>query len=362
MSWCEKVRVSVQGINGEPPLELDVETESTVSKLKMHLTTHFPIPPIFQELLLGTTTMCDDEQIDKYLCNDCGALAITFLVTTQVAIRLMQTGSEETKVQVLQDLAKLHGGGTNQIEVAATGLEDNSPAIRQAAIETLSLLGKRGKLLPQAIASVVERLGSPVEEVKVAALEALREVASKWDDGTINCIIPYLKNPSPAIRERVATLLGQVAQEGDQDTISALAGRLEPADTCNYVRRAALQALIKIVLIKGDQNLIHTVAKRLEDDDIYVRRWAVEALVAITDKGDTCAITAIAKYLEHPNDDVRSAGEVALTMVAETNDAYALMLMNELAKHPDMGVRVAAVSARSVLSGRRFRVNLMHSQ
>jgi HEAT repeat protein len=197
--------------------------------------------------------------------------------------------------------------GRSAVERAGPALiqtvdEDDDPAVRVAALESLGALGGP----PTATAVAIDRLTDPDEGVRVAAIHALGRVTDDLD-GVIerNPLIGDLADdPSPAIRGAMACLLVSHGQDGRSARIvdglldeggedGLVAGldavrrlgeprpveriRIHMVDPSPRVRIAAIEA---VAGSPSAETMQPALIAALDDDDGEVRRTAASALAA----------------------------------------------------------------------------------
>jgi len=240
-----EVRVTVWTLNGGL-LDIDVEPDTTVLKLKNEIAEQMSVPIIFQSLF--STIEADELKDNDPIVHQRYQLVISLAKAQE------KLDCHQGQIDVLQDLRKL---------------------------------GLRGGV--QAVAAVCGCLEDTDVTVRIAAVEAMAQVVEKGDQHAIDAVIGRMEHAAGYIRGAAVMALATVAEKGDQHAVAALIRRLDDADLS--VRNAAVEALAHFPE-KGDVHALAALIGRLEDADGAVRQAAVKALAHVAEKGDQHAFAA----------------------------------------------------------------------
>ena len=115
-----------------------------------------------------------------------------------------------------------------------------------------------------------ERLEHKHPGVRLAALQALTEVAEKGDQLAISETSRRLKHKQMGVRWVALQALSNIVEKGDQLAITAAIEVLEDADEQTVIRMAALQALTQVAE-KDDLRLVAVNSRLQEDPDVAIR-------------------------------------------------------------------------------------------
>ena len=150
------------------------------------------------------------------------------------------------------------------VENLILSLKDEDWHVRKYAADALGNIGNE-----QAIPSLVDALSDEDKDVRWKAVVALGKMGS----AAVKPLIEVLKSEDWNVRGRAAEALGNIGDRRAVDIlIKALVGRSK--DRTKYVRGRTAEALGKI----GDEKAIEPLIKAMDDDYIYVRIKAEEAL------------------------------------------------------------------------------------
>jgi len=235
--------------------------------------------------------------------------------------RIAQGGSGyQRQVAALAWLARL--GTAKGLAAIEARLDDQSPAVRRAAIDGLDRLDAAGF-----IETVAARLGDRDDDVRRAAIEALVRVGAAQSS---EAVAARLGDGSAAVRRVAIEVLGAL---GAAELIEPIAQRLGDED--EQVRTAAIGALAQL----GATGWIEAIAARLGDAGWEVRRATIDALVQL---GATQWTEAIVARLGDDVAKVRSKAIQALTELdaPQSIEAIAARLGDE-----SEAVRDAAIEA-----------------
>ncbi len=246
-------------------------------------------------------------------------------------------------------------GGNAVLDEALRAARDPSPALREAALETLAVLGS-----PGGRPVVARALDDPVPRVRYRAVSAIAELAGEeaWP-----ILHPRLAQDDPAMQRHIARAVPAIATE---DAVQALLPLLE--DTNTDLRCAAIEALGKVQSTNAlaplltaaayDKNPGNRTAARaalagyppevlrpyllgtLDGDSTYRLRTALELLGPIADVN---VYRASADALANPTDHQRESRSHLLTLLANSPDARYRDLFVRHLEDPANTVRRAAI-------------------
>lgn len=211
-----------------------------------------------------------------------------------------------------------------------SALEDPSPLVRVAALETLARLGPDA--LP-AFDTVFRFLKSEPEREA-----AIRCLAACGPDG-VPRLAAALTHDAPSVRSGVIEALSRLGQAAEP----ALDGLVRCADDAEPdVRRAAVLALGNLSVRKAEVEA--ALRRRLDDADGNIRFFAAESLARL-EAADHPAVQALMAGLESPNASRRVAAVLSLSRLGPSAKAAVPALQRLLESDPDAQVRSAAARA-----------------
>ncbi|MFA6372756.1 MAG: HEAT repeat domain-containing protein, partial [Methanothrix sp.] len=165
-------------------------------------------------------------------------------------------------------------------------LNDTSPSVREAAVETLKKLNDT-----RAVAPLIQSLKDEDSSVRAGAAWALGNLG---DTRAVGLLIQTLKDENISVRWIAAVSLGQL---GDTRAVGPLILALN--DTESYVRGRAAESLGKLNDIRAVEPLILA----LNTEDSKVRWWAAQSLGKLN---DTRAVEPLIQALKDGDSSVRS--------------------------------------------------------
>jgi len=155
-------------------------------------------------------------------------------------------------------------GDGQGVESLIQALNDDEWHVRKYAVDALGNIGDE-----RAVNPLIKVLSDKDNDVRSKAVIAL----GKMKGSAVEPLIEVFKNEDWNIRGKAAEALGNIGDErAVEPLINALVGRGK--DKTKYVRGRAAEALGKI----GDERAIEPLIKALDDEYIYVRNKAEEAL------------------------------------------------------------------------------------
>lgn len=329
-------------------LPLELPSDSSVLGAKLAVKRKLQMPQSCQQLLLGTSTLRNDELLSTLACGQ--PLCLTLVVTLAPLLAELEGGAEPARLRALADLRRLgvRGGGEAAVRAVVTRFGDESSEVRGAAAETLGKIVQRGD--EGATAEVVRSLsaGGAVPERRLAAVAALVEVAERGDSLVVPALAQCLEDDCWKIRLAAVGALTELAGPGDA---SAAARRLRHSSW--EVRQSALEALAQIAH-RGDAASAAAVLGVLEDEsDARVRRAAVRALASLCEHGDLQVVATVTAMLEDASWEVRWEAADALGRVARRGDKAAITAVTSRLQDSDADVRRAAVDTLRLLHPER---------
>ena len=137
----------------------------------------------------------------------------------------------------------------------------------------------------RAITAVSARVEDANENVRRAAVRALKEIAGKGNAGAITAVLKGLEHEDKHVRIAAVVALPQIAEKGNADAITKVSACLQ--DPEEDVRLAAVKALARIAE-KGNVCAIAAVLERMEDPShlqgrVEVQKAAVDSLFQIAE-------------------------------------------------------------------------------
>jgi len=236
-------------------------------------------------------------------------------------VRLLSDDSSEVNKKAIEALA---GIGEPAVKSLTDSLKD--PALRAGAGEALSKIGE------PAVASLLREIGADNQEVRIAVVKLLGEIASvdsieplisaldddspevregagdsllKIGEAILAPLMLALKNPSVNIRENVVKILGKTdSPVAVEPLIEALRDE-EP-----FVRSAAAEALGEI----GDPSALDPLIELLKDKDPSVRQ---HALYALGETGDVRAVAHLFPLLEDKDPEVQRVAREVMEIMTD---------------------------------------------
>lgn len=345
------LQVEVRNISGDV-LKFDVEGCMTVAMLKRELARHWDIPPICQQLAIGTTAISMDSK-----------LPLGFLVGSQPSaseptLSMVMVASAEYAVQVVLDsrraekqLEALHGlvhiaphGGEAAIAavIRCFSADNHDTAIRRAAVMALS------GMIQQGAGIAIDELCSscvwePAPKIRLEALRALMHTAAEVDERVVVCLGRCLQDDDIHVRSEAIEFIARAANADRHERIMSEI-RLRLDDQHAFVRKAAVQCLARVA-VKGDNFAVPLVIARLDDLDASTRCAALHAVSYLVDKGNPTAIDAVGARLEDSCAEVRCAAVEALGVISEKGESKSCALLQERLTDKDPVVRDLASEA-----------------
>lgn len=241
------VNVVVYRLSGKR-VDFEVHADSDVSALKRRMALLWAVPPICQQLTVGTEILHDDE-------------TWAMVHMQQVARILQEYFSTDVPNKILQVAA---------IDVTLVADHRTLYAILVNSLSSRSFASTR-----------------------TWARKSLLDWARKDDQACSMCIM-LLQARDHHVRRTAILTLGQIATPGGESTVNAL---LE-CDRRHWSVRAALLEVLPIVAGTGNEHVGAMLIEGLLDVSPWVRQEACESLTKYTSEGDAFAMTALVAALD----------------------------------------------------------------
>jgi HEAT repeat protein len=211
-----------------------------------------------------------------------------------------------------------------------SALDDPSPLVRVAALETLARLGPDA--LP-AFDAVFRFLDSEPEREA-----AIRCLAACGADG-VPRLAAALAHDKPSVRSGVLEALGRLGRSAEP----ALDGVIRCADDAEpEVRQAAVLALGSLGVRKAEVEA--ALRRRLDDAEANVRFFAADSLARL-ESADNLAVQGLVEGLNSPDASRRVAAALTLVRLGPSGKAAVPTLQRLLESDPEAQVRAAAARA-----------------
>eukprot|EP00929_Paragymnodinium_shiwhaense_P020004 TRINITY_DN13472_c0_g1_i2.p1 TRINITY_DN13472_c0_g1~~TRINITY_DN13472_c0_g1_i2.p1 ORF type:complete len:771 (-),score=183.82 TRINITY_DN13472_c0_g1_i2:130-2442(-) len=208
---------------------------------------------------------------------------------------------EPCMIDGFAELAKVDAG--LGLAALAACLEHDVAEVAWGAASLLISMADKG-----ALPVVVEEVRSCVERAsgraKLPAMKVLSRLASRNEQAAVDTLAGCLDSWEADVRKAAVDSLGLLVTGNDAWNLQVIARRLE--HPYEWTRRAAAEALEKVVGRDDVDVAVSIVGRRLEHADECIRRSAFEALRRLTSKsGDDRLLQAVAARLEHAEESVR---------------------------------------------------------
>ena len=222
---------------------------------------------------------------------------VTFVRQTGITARDQRTaidwivkfGVPEARQAATDVLSSAHDDAVQEIVIG--GLSSEEPEVQAWATTQL-----RARGVPQAFSLLIERLDSPLPEVRDAARAEL-------GDFNLKRVLELYDHLEPT----TCILAGKLMQKIDPDSLHQL--RLEMTNTMRTKRIRAVQAAVAIGVQK---QVAGTLIELLQDEDAVVRRTAIEILGTVPAPE---VLQALQPALDDPSPRVRAAAEHSVQQI-----------------------------------------------
>ncbi len=192
------------------------------------------------------------------LINFVNATSLPLKSKLRTAEWVVSHGCDEARRVATEMLEDLDNGRMHSL--IKEGLESQDEEVQAWATSQL-----RTKNIPEAFTKLIERLDSPMPQVQQAAREEL-------EDFNLNRILTFYDLLDP----RTCKLVGSLLLKINPDTTDQLTA--EMTGPMRSKRMRAIQAAIAMGL---QEPLLQTFIALLEDEDVLIRRTAVEAVAEV---------------------------------------------------------------------------------
>ena len=221
-----------------------------------------------------------------------------------------------------------HVSGAENLEILFSGLDDEFPDVREAAMGALIMLGSQ---------QVVEHFTNDLYHTNIERQQlAVRALGTIGAAGVVKPLVQAVSHPEVELRRAAIEALGRIRKMQDtQPLVKAL------GDECSAVRKAAVTALVAIRGISA----IDEIKYLLDDEDVWVRYHTINAIAEI---GEPAQSELIIRFLDDPQDIVRIVTAKALGSIGGANALDKLELLRT-----DQNTDIAEAAEIAVASIRR---------
>lgn len=243
----ELIKISLNGFSAKT-VEFDLPPDTSVIHLKSKIAGILRVPPFFQNLILGTSVLCDTDTIAKHCPPDVKSLCLSILLTTDQAMnRLVPACRGFDKIEALRGLEAMGsqaGEYATRVVVSCVRSPYRDDAlVRYSAVKTLAAISQKGN--KDAIDALCSRLGDPDENVRQAIVEALQQLVERGDTDAIAKTVDMLSHASGLGRLAALLVLSELVEESDEQALTAMSALLD--DLSCDVRIAAVRALRRFI-------------------------------------------------------------------------------------------------------------------
>lgn len=264
-------------------------------------------------------------------------------IRRKVVEALGQTGDDQAVERIVDCLEDQHGsvrlvavetlgqiGDARTVEALLKRLEDQNQDVRRAAIEALRQIGDM-----QAKEPLLERLRDSSNTVRTTAAAALEQMewtptadatgAAYWlalgevdrcieiGSPAVDLLVERLGSPDENVQHAAVVALGKI---GDDQAVEPLANLL--GNDNRAIRQAAVESLLRI----GSSQVIDLLIAQLKHSNPDVRQIVADALGQI---GSALAADSLAGRLEDRNENVRHAAIEALGKIGDARSVIPLI-------------------------------------
>lgn len=220
---------------------------------------------------------------------------------------------------------------------------DTLVAKRVFALQEHGILGMRDG--QAGIARVVNCLEEKDDRVRQAAIEALRQFATKGDPRIIAALLAKLQHTRNSVKTVALELLGELTEVGDHNVVAQVCACLEHHVTNASVTTAAIATLCTLAL-QGDQEyIVASLTQIVGHNSKVVRKVAIQSLVKLAERGIAISVSAVSACIADAQSEVRIAALKAITTFADTGDQEALFAASDCLGDPEHEVRIASLKA-----------------
>lgn len=287
-----EIAACVQSLSGK---EFHVDSISTLLELENAIAIRWQIPPECQRLVCSHCQQVfgGDEKLSDHTL-DGKSMSCTVLVSYEKLKQGLQSSRRGAALKALRAFRQMGIQADDDTIVAlCSHLQYADTGEKRAVMEILAMAARRGD--EAAIKAAREHLHDTEGVVRRTALEAYGRVArvdGKDVEVAIREVVHSLCDFDEAVKRAAENALTELVDTGNVLAISLLSEKLKSRVALE--RRTAVRTLGKIGTM-GDEQICMTLTRCLLDEDVNVRRAAVEALKAIAIPGSKHVDEALAK-------------------------------------------------------------------
>lgn len=179
-------------------------------------------------------------------------------------------------------------------------------------------------------------------ELKERIIQELVTFGDQGGDDTVTAILGRLIDPDFHVRITAVRALHLVTEKGDERVFQGVLAGL--SDQEESVRQACVAEFANVVE-RGNPRAVATVLARVKIKDKDIRRIALQALSQIAAPGDDRTVTAILARIGDKDARVREAGVLALSWASRMGDDRVIRALTEMLSDKYENVRLAVVEA-----------------
>jgi len=219
-------------------------------------------------------------------------------------------------------------------------LTDNSECLSMCGLidNSLSVVAVLSMQSIQAAIACLE--GVHTVEVQLEALQNLTQLGPKYLDDVITAVGKLLNAESSEVKLAAWTSITKIAERGNETAIDVVTAQIEYEST----RQAAVEALGQIAEI-GNPCALYGLGRFLENEDLDVCMFALDAYAQFAGKGHIGAIEVVSECLCHEEDAMRWRAVEVLQQIIVKGDQHGIYYAKALQNHSVRAVRWAATEA-----------------
>ncbi|MCE5215312.1 MAG: HEAT repeat domain-containing protein [Methanobacterium sp.] len=185
---------------------------------------------------------------------------------TDALIEALKSSSWNVRENAAGSLGKLRA--IDAVEPLIATLEDKEWRVRKNSVVALGKIGDE-----KAIKPLLNLLSDEDSDVRRKTIEVLANMGDK----AFNPLMDLFYQKDWYIRSKAAKVLGEIGDKRVVEPFIEVLSKKRKADRNRYVRGRVVEALGKI----GDLRAINALTDALDDDTIFVRQKAEEAIIRI---------------------------------------------------------------------------------
>jgi len=298
------------------------------------------VEPYLKELL-----KCDDDTLQEAVVSTLIKIAhatdrtvledLPVTMLRSFLLKAIETGDRKTKLLALDELKSWDA--PSAINGLIVALND----------EHEDVVLKAKDILVKAANATAEKISQALKNASPSVTcDLLETIAATGNSQFIPDVLPLADHEDEAVREQVATVLGNIGDKHVLDTLKKLA-----EDPVGHVRSAALkaigwigsdlafdtliaglddcypdvrQAALGALVLSGSREVIDRLKKDLQHEQTYRQKMAVQALGWI---GEQEVVEPLLEALNHPEWEVRKSAVEALARIRDESAAEPIRLM-----------------------------------